>query len=568
MNPEYVSSLANHLWQSTLFAGLGALLTLTLRNNHARVRHAVWLAASCKFLIPLSVLVAMGSHIPWRSAPETTHSSWSVVMEEVSQPFTAPVLSSPLFATAPPAASPLPAVLLGLWACGFVGITCSWWIRWRRIRAAVHAASPVRLEIPIRAISSRTALEPGIFGVFRPVLLLPEGILEQLAPDQLQAVIAHELCHVRHRDNLIAATHMFVETIFWFHPLVWWIGRRMVEERERACDEEVLRLGSEPRVYAEGILNVCKSYLSSPLPCASGVSGSDLKKRIEAIVTYRAARNLDARRRLLLIAAGAAASIGPVAVGMLGAQPSRAQSHAETTTPAFEAASVKRNPDIDDRRDRTRTIEPGRITRLDISLGELIVMAYGIKPYQISGPGWIMDRSGSDTYDVIATAGSPAPVAQVKRMLRALLADRFHLVFHRETRELPVFALLVAKGGPKIKESGDGGEPSVRPDGEGGLSFHNFSMDELAGWLAMLPSLRLPVIDRTALAGSFSFHANLFEVEKGAPPGELKRAMVGGDAASSLRAALPGQLGLKLEPQKAPLEILVIDHADRVPTAN
>ena len=58
---------------------------------------------------------------------------------------------------------------------------------------------------------------------------------------QLEAVIAHELCHVRHRDNLIAAIHMFVETVFWFHPLVWWIGKRMVEERERACDEEVLR---------------------------------------------------------------------------------------------------------------------------------------------------------------------------------------------------------------------------------------------------------------------------------------------------------------------------------------
>ncbi len=63
---------------------------------------------------------------------------------------------------------------------------------------------------------------------------------------------------------------MFVETVFWFHPLVWWIGKRMVEERERACDEEVLRLGNEPRVYAEGILNVCKLYMESPLACVSG----------------------------------------------------------------------------------------------------------------------------------------------------------------------------------------------------------------------------------------------------------------------------------------------------------
>src|SRR5258707_7065167 len=111
MNPEYVSSLANHLWQSTLFAGLAGLLTLTLRNNHARVRHGVWLAASCKFLLPLSVLVAMGGHIRWQPAADATQSNWTVLMEEVSQPFTAPAVSSPLLANVPPAGSPLPAIL-------------------------------------------------------------------------------------------------------------------------------------------------------------------------------------------------------------------------------------------------------------------------------------------------------------------------------------------------------------------------------------------------------------------------------------------------------------------------
>ncbi len=567
MNPGCLSSLANHLWQSTLFAGLAGLLTLTLQNNHARVRYGVWLAASCKFLIPLSLLVAMGGHIRWQSVPDTTRSDWSVVMEEVSQPFTAPAVSSPLL-NAPPAATPLPGVLFSIWAGGFLGISCSWWIRWRRIRAVVHAGSPVHMEIPIRAVCYRTFLEPGVFGVFQPVLLLPEGIFERLTPAQLQAVLAHELCHIRHWDNLIAAIHMLVETIFWFHPLVWWIGKRMVDERERACDEEVLRLGSEPRVYAEGILNVCKFYVSSPLACASGVTGSGLKRRIEAIVTNRAARNLDTRRRILLIVAGVVALIGPIAVGILGALPSRGQTHAETAIPVFEAASVKRHRDTNGRRERTRTIEPGRITCRDISLGELIVMAYGVKPYQISGPGWILDRSGSDVYDVIATAGNPAPVAQVKRMLGPLLAERFHLAFHRETRELPVFALLVAKGEPKFKEPGDGGDPSIRPDGEGGLSFKNLSMEDLADWLTMLPSMGRPVIDHTGLAGSFSFHANLFYLEKGTPPDELKRTMANADAADTLRATLREQLGLKLEAQKAPLEILIIDHAEKVPTEN
>jgi len=88
----------------------------------------------------------------------------------------------------------------------------------------------------------------------------------------------------RRRDNLTAAIHMVVEAIFWFHPLVWWFGARLVEERERACDEAVLSLGCEPRDYADAILSVCKLYLESPIVCVSGISGSDLKRRIVRIM--------------------------------------------------------------------------------------------------------------------------------------------------------------------------------------------------------------------------------------------------------------------------------------------
>ena len=107
-------------------------------------------------------------------------------------------------------------------------------------------------------MSAPGLVEPGVFGIFRPVLLLPEGIAERLDQAQLEAILAHELCHIRRRDNLTAAIHMAVQATFWFHPLVWWLGARLVDERERACDEEVLRLGNKPQVYAEGILNVCK----------------------------------------------------------------------------------------------------------------------------------------------------------------------------------------------------------------------------------------------------------------------------------------------------------------------
>src|SRR5256884_8691584 len=119
---------------------------------------------------------------------------------------------------------------------------------------------------------------------------------------QLKAIITHELCHVRRRDNLAATLHMLVEAVFWFHPLVWWIGARLVDEREHACDEEVLKLGSDPQAYAEGILKVCEFYVESPLLCAAGATGSNLKKRIEAIMTHRTAHQLEGGKKLLLAA--------------------------------------------------------------------------------------------------------------------------------------------------------------------------------------------------------------------------------------------------------------------------
>ena len=144
---------------------------------------------------------------------------------------------------------------------------------------------------------SRASLEPGIFGIARPVLIWPEGISARLDDAHVEAILAHEVGHVRRRDNLFAAIHMLVEAIFWFHPLVWFVGTRLVEEREVACDEEVLESGSAREVYAESILKICEFCVSSPLACVSGVTGADLKKRIVRIMSEGAVRKLDGSRK-------------------------------------------------------------------------------------------------------------------------------------------------------------------------------------------------------------------------------------------------------------------------------
>src|SRR5262249_22661748 len=110
----------------------------------------------------------------------------------------------------------------------------------------------------------------------------------------------HEMCHVRRCDNLTAILHMVIEALFWFNPVVWGIGFALVRERERACDESVLESQGNALVYAASILSVCKFCVEAPLPCVSGVAGSDLKKRITRILEDQVGLRLNFRRKLVL----------------------------------------------------------------------------------------------------------------------------------------------------------------------------------------------------------------------------------------------------------------------------
>src|SRR5579872_2646514 len=262
MIPPYVWQLANHLWQSTLFVAAAGFLTLLLRRDHAQVRYGVWMIASVKFFIPFAAFVAIGHQFGWQQPPTSIgQPEMTVVIDATAQPCSRPELAavtSPAIGSAIPTA--LSVLLLGIWFCGSAMHLLAWRVRWRRVAVAVREASPLqdgreldavrRLERvvgirqPLAVVSSDTSLEPGVFGILKPVLVWPRSIGDRLSDGQLDAIFAHELCHIRRRDNLAAAVHMLVEAAFWFHPLVWWLETRLVIEREHACDEEVIRLGS------------------------------------------------------------------------------------------------------------------------------------------------------------------------------------------------------------------------------------------------------------------------------------------------------------------------------------
>ncbi|HYL76096.1 MAG TPA: M56 family metallopeptidase [Bryobacteraceae bacterium] len=564
-----IPGLLNHLWQSTLFAGGAALLTLLLRRNRARTRYWIWLAASVKFLIPFSLLVQAGSYVGWRDAPAAAQPPFSYLADQV---FTAPVL-----AVAPVVARPHASIgttgLLVAWFCGFSLVLFKWWRQWRRVRLAVRTATPLRLDLPIRAVSSPALLEPGVFGVFRPVLLLPEGIGERLTPRQMEAIVAHELCHVRYHDNLAAAVHMLVEAVFWFHPLVWWIGGRLVDERELACDQEVLGRGSEPHIYAEGILKVCEHYLESPLACVAGVTGSNLRKRIRGIMTHRAAMRLDAGRKWLLALAGTASIAGPLIVGAMNAPQIRAQEQTGGQALAFDVAVVK--PTERGKGPSSASFNPQGVEYHDYSVRMLIAEAYGVKSRSISATNQ-GDRILLDgfPFDIVAKTDHNVPKEQLQRMMQSLLADRFKVALRREAKTEPVYNLVVAKNGPKMQDAAGQGQAGCALGSVGGAVCRNITMAAFSNYLS--DRMGRVVLDQTGLTGRYDFDLKLDgtpglneireSMAASGDPGVAKRSLANSLrdwTGTSIYADIQKQLGLKLEAGKATVGNLVVQHVEK-----
>ena len=211
----------NHLWQSTLVLLGAGLLTLLVRESSARLRYLLWWAASLKFLVPFALLAWLGTVVPWRPVATTAAPLMKLLSRAV-----APLASSGASAKLP---SDAPSwvwsqgiwiTLAAMWVCGVIAVVSFWFQRWHRLRRVLRTSTQTGIVFPKPVRSSKTLHEPGILGIVRPVLLVPEGIEEQLTPEQLQAVLAHELCHVQRRDNLTAIVHMVVESL-WRPGVLW-----------------------------------------------------------------------------------------------------------------------------------------------------------------------------------------------------------------------------------------------------------------------------------------------------------------------------------------------------------
>jgi bla regulator protein blaR1 len=603
MTGEYFSSLwaaitpgvANHLWQSTLFAIAAGLLTLFLRKHHARARHWLWLAASFKFLLPFSLLVSIGSRLsPEPAAKPSVRPVIYFAVEEITQPFSqlgVRVTPAPAPSMASSILPQLTQAIGVLWLVGFLAVLVLWCARWRRVSAAIKHAMPLQegrevavlrrmeriggIRRPLAMLLSRTSLEPGIFGIARPVLVWPEGISQHLDDAHLEAILAHELWHVRRRDNLFSALHMLVEAVFWFYPLVWWLGARLIDERERACDEEVVALGKDRQIYAESILKVCEFCLGSPLPCVSGVTGADLKRRMVHIMNDRISLKLDFARKALLTLAAILAIAVPITFGLFTATPIRAQSQAATSNlsaPVFSSVSIKAHESADPMRTKMMfSLMDGSFVANGVTLQRLVQMAYRVQDAQISGGRDLLNKTKFD----IEARLDPSFVAAMhqqtsggknfddRAMLKSLLADRFKLVAHSEAQTVAAYDLVADESGAKLQPVGE--QPRMMHLGPGELTSSGAPVELLAAQLSA--RLGLPVVDKTGLKGNYAFNLHWTPDKKqdealeqsGEPVAPEPPADSNGP---SLLTALQEQLGLKLEPQTEPIQMLVIDHVE------
>lgn len=325
MSNEYFANLSlwfwleiiNHLWQSTLFLLLAMISITALKKSPAKGRYTVWLLASAKFALPLSMFAAfgqwldIGSFLPHTVITEPQLYNSAGLVEIVSTYGTGAQV--PILETAP-THNEIYYLLTLVWMIGCFGLFALWGKRSRLFRAILTGGSipassretkllrrlqrRLGLTSQVNLIISDSVAEPVVWGVWRPTIIIPPGLSKNLTKAEFESILIHELSHIANKDNLICILQMTLCCLLWFHPLVWLVKRRILEERERVCDETVIQHGSKSRIYATGLLKVVRFGLHSQQSAGlASATGADLRKRLELIMINKTKNTKTLRQR-------------------------------------------------------------------------------------------------------------------------------------------------------------------------------------------------------------------------------------------------------------------------------
>jgi uncharacterized protein (TIGR03435 family) len=584
--PRLGSTLLHFLWQGVGIAAVYAAARRQAAKSVPNVRYLLGCAA-------MAAMAAAPLVTWWVLGPPATDIPTTVPAAVFSPTATAVARSlQGGFAVGMPgaAAAPFLSWVVAIW---LAGATALWvrlmggWIVAARLRSRSVRPAPavwqqtldrlkarMRVPGPVRLLLSPLVEAPAVVGWLRPVVLTPVGALVGLPAEQMEALLLHELAHIRRYDYLVNMLQSAVEALLFYHPAVWWVSGHMRTERELCCDDAAVSASGDALVYARALAeldSVCP-------PVVMAANGGSLAHRIGRLIGHPRS----APRRFSGTGLAAAAVLPVIAAVAVFGQPA--------SRPRFEVASIKRASDPGP--NMMRPLPNG--TTGTASLKLMMQRAYGVQAFQITGgEEWIQ----SDRYAIEARGAGTPSHDQISLMLQSLLEDRFQLKIHRETRELPVFNLVIAKGGPKLpspKEGGcaDSADPLPEPTGGrmappgsaptpatrcGGLSVMletggprmfggKIPMSELVRTLMVV--LGRKVVDRTGYTGLFDVRLD-FQADESTPllPPPPPGTPASDTTNPPIFSALQEQLGLRLEAAKGPVEVIVIDHVER-PSAN
>jgi uncharacterized protein (TIGR03435 family) len=442
-------------------------------------------------------------------------------------------------------------------------VSAEWQRTLDRLKTRIFLARPVRLFV------SGLVQAPSAIGWLRPIVLVPAGALVGLPAAQVEALLLHELAHIRRQDYLVHILQSVVEAVFFYHPGVWWISANMRTERELCCDDIAVSITGDAVIYARALAEFdAARFIQPAVMAANGGSVADRIARLlgQPSTSGRSSRGTASAPALILLAIGAWA--------VFAQSPVR---------PQFEVASIK--PSLSQRIMNVRPL-PGRLTA-DATLQILVQYAYGVEPFQVVG---IPNSLAAKRYQIDAKADAAANRDQMFLMLQSLLEDRFQLKTHRATNELPVFVLVANRGGLKLpspKEGvcedsavdapgewvGDGRmaapgevEPSKGRCGSAVVTFEAGGARIKGGKIVMPELVRTlskmlggSVIDQTGFTGFFDLQLDFVpdETTPSLPPPPPNS---GSDGVSIVQA-LQQQLGLRLQSTRGPVQVIVVDQA-------
>jgi uncharacterized protein (TIGR03435 family) len=418
---------------------------------------------------------------------------------------------------------------------------------------------------------------PMTYGLIRFAIVFPQDA-QSWSGEAVRRAILHELEHVRRGDALMHVLSRLACALYWFHPLVWTAWRRLNLEAEHACDDAVVSR-ADAAEYADQLLTLAaRTTARARMPLPAMAHRGDLSSRITAILDCRQRRG---RLKKSYVAAALILAVSLIAV----VAPLRAVSTVRVPEPAqgsrFEVASVRPSRAVDG---SAYGISPGgRLVARNVTVLQLIWFAHGDGYYHdglvSGGPGW----ARSDRFDIEAKGPENATPKQLMAMLGSLLAERFNLKMHEETKQSPVYELVLARRdgrlGPKLQptpaaestycaaaEATSSAAREFNADGtrrcsttfRGGVKVRGRPLSDLTESLSEL--LERTVIDRTGLQGRFDADLEVslnWDHVLGPGPADT----VGTNAV--IFSTLQEQLGLKLESARGPVRTILIDSVEK-----